>query len=105
VTAFSITPEGGQGADLRAVPTELAHTLTATDARQTDRGTRIVEGLTVRRLTPRECERLQGLPDDWTRYTADGTELADVHRYRMVGNAVAAPVAEWIGRRIMEAAT
>lgn len=50
----------------------------------------------VRRLTPVECERLQGFPDGWT----EG--FADTPRYRMLGNAVTVPVAEWIGRRIME---
>jgi len=55
-----------------------------------------------RRLTPRECERLQGFPDDWTRYADDGTELVDAPRYRMMGNAVTVNVAEWIGRRLME---
>jgi site-specific DNA-cytosine methylase len=53
-----------------------------------------------RRLTPTECERLQGFPDDWTRYADDGTELADGPRYRMMGNAVTVNVAEWIGRRL-----
>ena len=57
----------------------------------------------VRRLTPLECERLQGWPDDWTRYAADGGEIADSHRYRMIGNGVVAPVAEWIGHRLVEA--
>jgi site-specific DNA-cytosine methylase len=57
----------------------------------------------VRRLTPRECERLQGFPDDWTRYDAEGNEIADSARYRMCGNAVAVPVVEWIGRRIVAA--
>ena len=56
-----------------------------------------------RRLTPKECERLQGFPDDWTRYYHDGTEVADSPRYRMMGNAVTVNVSEWIGRRIMEA--
>ena len=51
----------------------------------------------VRRLTPRECERLQGFPDDFT------AGQADAPRYRQLGNAVAVPVAEWLGRRIMEA--
>lgn len=59
----------------------------------------------VRRLTPRECERLMGWPDDWTRYGAkpDGTiyEVADGPRYEMCGNGWAAPVAEWIGERVM----
>jgi DNA (cytosine-5)-methyltransferase 1 len=54
----------------------------------------------VRRLTPVECERLMGWPDDHTRYRADGTEVADSHRYRMCGNGVASPVAEWVAGRI-----
>ncbi len=64
----------------------------------------VLEGgsLAVRRLTPRECERLMGWPDDWTRYADDGAEIADSHRYRMCGNGVVGPVAEWIGRRIVE---
>jgi DNA (cytosine-5)-methyltransferase 1 len=65
----------------------------------------VLEGgsLAVRRLTPRECERLMGWPDDWTRWADDGAEIADSHRYRMCGNGVVGPVAEWIGRRIVEA--
>lgn len=56
----------------------------------------------VRRLTPRECERLQGFPDDWTRYGAGGVgEISDSARYRMIGNAVAVPVVEWITERIL----
>ena len=58
---------------------------------------------TPRRLTPRECERLQGFPDDWTRYYHDGKQVADGPRYRMLGNAVTVNVAEWIGKRIREA--
>jgi len=48
----------------------------------------------VRRLTPLECERLQGFPDGWT----EGH--SDTQRYKMLGNAIAVPVAEWIARRI-----
>ncbi len=48
----------------------------------------------VRKLTPTECERLQGFPDGWT------ASFADSIRYKMLGNAVAVPVAEWIARRI-----
>jgi len=55
----------------------------------------------VRRLTPRECNRLQGFPDDWDRYGADGKEIADSHRYRCMGNAVCVPVAEWLGHRLV----
>lgn len=84
-----------------------------------------VQNLAVRRLTPRECERLQGAPDDWTliplpgvhrrmRISAarpaerwlenpDGTWsllMADGPRYRMLGNSFAVPVIRWIGQRI-----
>lgn len=64
-----------------------------------DQGAAVSLAAGVRRLTPRECERLQGFPDDWTRY-GGGREMADGPRYRMLGNAVTVPVAEWIGRRI-----
>jgi DNA (cytosine-5)-methyltransferase 1 len=57
----------------------------------------------VRRLTPRECERLQGFSDDWTRWAADGTEVSDSARYRMLGNAVCVNVARWLGRRSVAA--
>lgn len=50
----------------------------------------------VRRLTPVECERLQGFPDGWTEGQSDSM------RYRQLGNAVAVPVVEWIGRRMVE---
>jgi DNA (cytosine-5)-methyltransferase 1 len=61
--------------------------------------------MAVRRLTPLECERLMGWPDDHTRYKADGTEQADTHRYKQCGNGVASPVAEWIGKQLMKLET
>lgn len=60
-------------------------------------------GMAVRRLTPRECERLQGWPSDHTRWRANGDEIGDGPRYRMVGNGVAAPVAAWVGRHLLAA--
>lgn len=66
----------------------------------------VFEGGRVRRLTPRECERLQGFPDDWTAtgVTAQGetVTISDSQRYKMMGNAVTVNVAEWIARRMME---
>ena len=62
-------------------------------------------GMTVRRLTPRECERLQGLPDDYTLVTWRGKPKAacpDGPRYRAIGNSMAIPVMRWIGRRIQQ---
>jgi DNA (cytosine-5)-methyltransferase 1 len=58
--------------------------------------------MAVRRLTPMECERLMGWPDDHTLYKADGTEQAVSHRYKQAGNGVASPVAEWIGKQLMK---
>ncbi len=52
----------------------------------------------VRRLTPLECQRLQGFSDTWY----DGIVMSDTQKYRQLGNAVAVPVAEWIMRRIAE---
>ncbi len=57
----------------------------------------------VRRLTPRECERLQGFPDDWTRIQWKGKKLEecpDGHRYKAMGNSMAVPVMRWIGQQI-----
>ena len=58
--------------------------------------------MAVRRLTPLECERLMGWPDDHTRYKADGTEQTDGHRYKQCGNGVASPVAQWIGKHLLK---
>jgi len=58
--------------------------------------------MAVRRLTPLECERLMGWPDDHTRYKADGTEQADTHRYKQCGNGVASPVAQWIAKHLLK---
>lgn len=57
-------------------------------------------GLIVRRLTPLECERLQGFPDDHT-VTSNGKVQSDSPRYKQMGNAVAVPVFEWVSRRIL----
>ena len=60
---------------------------------------------TVRRMTPRECERLQGFPDDYTQISWRGKEPEDCpngHRYKAMGNSMAVPVMKWIGERIQE---
>lgn len=54
----------------------------------------------VRRLTPRECERLQGFPDDWTLVLHRGKLAANGPRYKAIGNSMAVPVMRWIGSRI-----
>lgn len=56
----------------------------------------------VRRLTPRECERLQGFPDDYTNIEFRGKPAADALRYKALGNSMAVPVMRWIGERIQK---
>ena len=60
----------------------------------------IASPMTVRRLTPTECERLMGWPDNHTLNRADGKTNSDTTRYKMCGNGVASPVAQWIATRI-----
>ena len=62
-------------------------------------------GMAVRRLTPRECERLQGFPDDYTLIDWRGKpkeECPDGPRYKAIGNSMAVPVMRWIGERIQQ---
>jgi DNA (cytosine-5)-methyltransferase 1 len=103
---------GRDSSDFIAQPSEpiMSPTLTAynMDSRspQSEEQQRIVNAvfestMAVRRLTPLECERLMGWPDDHTRYKADGTEQADTHRYKQCGNGVASPVAQWIAKHIL----
>lgn len=58
----------------------------------------------VRRLTPRECERLQGMPDDWSKYgineKGEVYELPDSARYRLQGNGIATPFWKYLLKRI-----
>lgn len=62
--------------------------------------------MSVRRLMPRECERLQGFPDDWTLIPWKGRpaeECPDGPRYKAIGNSMAVPVMRWLGERIAAA--
>lgn len=62
-------------------------------------------GYVVRRLTPLECERLQGMPDDHTKVPYRGKpaeECPDGPRYKAIGNSMAVPVMRWIGERVQE---
>lgn len=65
-------------------------------------GSLIRNRMAVRRLTPRECERLQGFPDDYTLVPYRGGLAADGPRYRAIGNSMAVPVMRWIGQRMQE---
>jgi DNA (cytosine-5)-methyltransferase 1 len=63
-------------------------------------GVGVATAMAVRRLTPRECERLQGFPDDYTLVEYRKKPAADGPRYRALGNSMAVPVMRWIGERI-----
>ena len=60
----------------------------------------LIKEANIRRLTPLECERLQGFPDEYTKLGKDGEIISDTQRYRMCGNAVTVPVIEYILERI-----
>lgn len=85
------------------VLSDYAHQLTAGGGKLGQGYPAAQHGMTVRRLTPTECERLQGFPDGWTAVGASGKAMSDSVRYRMLGNAVTVNVAAWIGKRIVMA--
>lgn len=63
----------------------------------------VLQTMAIRRLTPKECERLQGFPDDWTQIpyrNKPADQCPDGPRYKACGNSMAVPVMRWIGQRI-----
>lgn len=91
-------PGGGKGA---LIQRDMSATLSTHNTQTPITGGREKRGLTVRRLTPRECERLQGFPDDYTDIPYRNKEHApDGARYKALGNSMAVPVMRWIGERI-----
>jgi site-specific DNA-cytosine methylase len=98
IRTFSITPLGGQGSDLSAPEVDIASGLHATAlGASTERGVRVQQAGSVRRLTPREVERCFGFQDDYTLIP----DAADSPRYEALGNSMAVPVMRWIGRRLL----
>lgn len=96
---------------LQPIPFDLAQITSATNRTRAEPGLpvstmasnsrlRAAAMSMVRRLTPRECERLQGFPDDQTLIPYRGKPAADGPRYQALGNSMAVPVMGWIGRRI-----
>lgn len=96
--AVSENLENGPGG--KGFQENIAYTL---EARNKVQPVAMDEPMAVRRLTPRECERLQGFPDDWTQIPWRGKRSADCPdgpRYKACGNSMAVPVMRWIGERI-----
>lgn len=89
---------GGKGA---LIHRDMSATLSTHNTQTLITGDHEKRDLTVRRLTPRECERLQGFPDDYTDIPYRNKEHApDGPRYKALGNSMAVPVMRWIGERI-----
>jgi DNA (cytosine-5)-methyltransferase 1 len=87
----------------------VASPLTASYGKQVDRSDTssgppnlLRSQMAVRRLTPRECERLQGFPDDYTLVEYRGKLASDGPRYKALGNSMAVPVMRWIGQRVAQ---
>jgi DNA (cytosine-5)-methyltransferase 1 len=101
----TLIPTHGGGFDVTAFG-ETARTLSARHDGSpcADRGPDVIAVQSaVRRLTPRECERLQGFPDDFTAIPWRGKpadQCPDDPRYKALGNSMAVPVMRWIGERI-----
>jgi DNA (cytosine-5)-methyltransferase 1 len=107
-----LTPNGGRaGMGIGAVAFDLAQITSAANRTRAEPGmpsSTLAKGsamhaatsAAVRRLTPRECERLQGFPDDWTAVPYRNKPAADGPRYKALGNSMAVPVMRWIGERI-----
>ena len=77
---------------------DIAVTLTASGNSSTNSDPKVMQNMAVRRLTPVECERLQGFPDEYTNIP----KAADGPRYKALGNSMAVPVMKWIGQRIQQ---
>ncbi|MCG3178630.1 MAG: hypothetical protein BIFFINMI_00958 [Phycisphaerae bacterium] len=98
---FTFQPRVGRSG--RGMPSDVVPALAGGSAgtgATSDMRPCVVAQYAVRRLTPRECERLQGFPDDYTLVPFRGKPAADGPRYRALGNSMAVPVMAWIGRRI-----
>ena len=95
----------GDAATNAAIDRDLAGTLKANNNNNNNPPI-VSSSCSVRRLTPRECERLQGFPDDWTLIPYRGKpagECPDTPRYKALGNSMAVPVMRWIGEMIEKA--
>ena len=105
--AWSIMPQNS-GKDYKARAVDVAQPVMAGGPVGGNQGGDYIQKMSaVRRLTPRECERLQGFPDDYTLITHRKKPAADGPRYKSLGNSMAVPVMRWIGERIalVEAST
>jgi site-specific DNA-cytosine methylase len=104
IQAYSVR-EDAKANNFSATPTDVGLTVSALVPGVQSHHAQLfmAQAMTVRRLTPRECERLQGFPDDytlipWRKKAAD--DCPDGPRYKALGNSMAVNCMEWIGERI-----
>jgi len=97
--------KSGQGAQARSIgwSEHVAPTLPSNAGGNTTPA--LLQNMAVRRLTPTECERLQGFPDSYTDIQPGGKQTPDGPRYKALGNSMAVPVMRWIGERINKIST
>ena len=81
---------------------DVAATMGTPDSSSNASGPTVMQSMAVRRLTPIECERLQGFGDNYTDIKSKGKPTPDGPRYKALGNSMAVPVMAWIGKRIQE---
>jgi DNA (cytosine-5)-methyltransferase 1 len=100
--AVAFTLHGSDSTASTATPTDVAGSVRTRAPGSVENSSTTVaqQGMAVRRLTPRECERLQGFPDDYTLIEYRCKLAADGPRYKALGNSMAVPVIRWIGQRI-----
>ena len=85
---------------------QIAATMTEACGGSNTSGPKVMQSnMAVRRLTPKECERLQGFPDGYTDIRPKGKDTPDGSRYKALGNSWAVPVVAWVGKRINHAIT
>lgn len=87
--------DGKTEQQLEPRPDDISNTLTAVQ-----KDNMVLDDVRIRRLTPKECERLQGFPDNWTAEGVDGP-ISDTQRYKMCGNAVTTNVVQAVFERIL----
>lgn len=83
---------------------DVGATVATNSGSATASGPKLMQGMAVRRLTPIECEKLQGFSPNYTRVPVGAKFMADGPRYKMLGNSMATTVIAWIGARIQRAA-
>lgn len=100
--AYSVAFRGRAGGEQAEVGGEISNCLLASQG-GSDKAFVLIDGPVpeVRMLTPRECERLMGFPDDWTNVPFDNGLASDAVRFKAIGNSIAVPDVRWIGKRIL----